>query len=166
MIVYTDKGAGLTERINRMGLYLRQENGVMMSNDDAATQVVIDAYTLADAQAYKCAEVDAYAKQLRDKVIKTYSAGEMASWPIKVAEAVKFLATGQVADAPMLAIEATARGTTMANLADRVSAKALAFAGLEATIAGVSGKHCDAIKACDTFEQVSAYDFNAGWPAV
>lgn len=166
MIDYTDKGAGLTERVNRVGFYLREENGVMMSLDDAAVQLIIDNYTLADAQAYRSAEVSAHAKALRDKAIKTISPGEMASWPIKLSEAATFATTGKDADAPMLTAEATARGITTAELVAKVAGNATGFAGLEAMISGADGKHRDAIKALTTFEEVNSYDFSAGWPGV
>jgi hypothetical protein len=166
MIAYTEKGAGLHEAIARAGHLLRQENGVFVSSNDAAVQAIIDSYTLDDAKAHKSAQVSAHAKVLRDKVIRTISAGEMASWPIKLAEAAKYAQTGQDADAPMLAAEAQARGITLAALVSKVAGNATTFAGLEATIAGIDGAHRDAIKACATFAEVAAYDFSGGWPGV
>lgn len=166
MIDYTDKGPGLTARIQRAGHVLREENGVFVSSDDALVQAIIDGYTLDDAKAYRCDEVSAWAKRLRDKVINSISAGEMASWPIKLSEAAKFAATGKDSDAPMLTAEATARGISTAALVQKVGGNATVFAGLEAEIGGIDGKHRDAIKALKTFEEVSHYDFSAGWPEV
>lgn len=166
MINYTDKGAGLTRAIQVAGFALREENGKFVSSDDASVQTIIDSYTLSDAQAYKCNEVSDKAKALRDKAVKSISAGEMASWPIKLAEAAKFAATGLDSDAPMLTAEATARGITTADLVAKVGGNATGFAALEAMIGGVDGKHRDAIKALTTFEEVSAYDYSAGWPEV
>jgi hypothetical protein len=40
------------------------------------------------------------------------------------------------------------------------------FAALEADIAGVAGRHCDAVRACTTFADLLAYDWRAGWPEV
>lgn len=166
MINYTEKGHGLHEAIASAGYVLREENGTWTSSNDAAVQAIIDGYTLDDAKAHKSAQVSAHAKVLRDKVIRTISAGEMASWPIKLAEAAKYALTGQDADAPMLAAEAAARGITLAALVAKVGENATTFAALEAAIAGTDGAHRDAIKACETFEAVAAYDFSTGWPGV
>lgn len=166
MITYTEKGAGLHRAINRAGHVLKEENGVWVSSDDAAVQAIIDAYSLDNAKAYRAAQVSAYAKTLRDKVIVSISAGEMASWPIKLAEAAKYAQTGQSSDAPMLAAEAQARGIELAALVQKVGGNATTFAGLESAIAGVDGKHRDAIKACSSFDEVAAYDYLTGWPEV
>ena len=164
MINYTEKGASLHSKITRLGKLLSEENGVWVSSDDVAVQSIIDGYTLAESQAYKCAEVSDKAKQLRDKAVRSISAGEMASWPIKLAEAAKF-AAGDTS-CPMLNAEATARGITLAALVAKVDGNAQVFAGLEAVIGGVDGKHRDAIKALVTFDEVSNYDYSAGWPVV
>lgn len=166
MIDYTDKGAGLTRAIQIAGHALREENGVFISSNDDSVQAIINSYTLADAKAYKCDEVSAKAKFLRDKAVRSISAGEMASWSIKLSEAAKFAITGKDADAPMLTAEATARGITAAEIVAKVGGNAARFAGLEALIGGVDGKHRDAIKALTTFEEVASYDFSAGWPEV
>lgn len=166
MIEYTEKGYGLHQKIASAGYALRQENGAWISSDDVAVQAIIDGYTLDNAKAYRAAQVSAYAKTLRDKVIMTISAGEMASWPIKLSEAAKYAQTGQASDAPMLLAEATARGIALSELAAKVGGNATTFAGLESAIAGVDGKHRDAIKALSTFDEVAAYDYLAGWPEV
>ncbi len=41
-ISYTEKGAALHEAIRAAGHYLRQENGVWISSNDAAVQAIID----------------------------------------------------------------------------------------------------------------------------
>ena len=166
MINYIEKGAGLHTNIQKAGYALQEKNGVFVSSNDVAVQAIIDNYTLAQAQAYKSAEVSDKAKALRDKAVKAISVGEMASWPIKLAEAAKFAQTGLDADAPMLTAEATARGITTAALVAKVGGNATGFAGLEALIGGVDGMHRDAIKALTTFAEVSSYDYSTGWPEV
>lgn len=166
MIIYSEKGAGLHEAIRKAGHVLRQENGVWVSSDDAAVQAIIDTYTLDDAKARRAEEVAAHAKTLRDKVISAISSGEMASWPIKLAEASKYAQTGQASDAPMLSAEAAARGIALPELVAKVDGNATTFAGLESAIAGADGKHRDAIKAVSTFDEVAAYDYLTGWPEV
>lgn len=122
--------------------------------------------TLEQAKAIKQAAVSAHAKTLRDRVIRAVSAGEMASWPIKLAEARAFAQGATAEQCPMLASEAASRGVTLSELVSKVSENATTFAGLESMIAGVDGKHRDAIKALATFDEVSAYDYLNGWPEV
>lgn len=122
---------------------------------------------LADAQAARTAECDRLAKAKRDAVVANISAAEMASWPIKRAEAKAYQAAGAAAtdaDAPNLAIEATARGITTATLVTKVLAKSAMLSQLEAGIAGINGKHNDAIASLTTSDAVEAYDITAGWP--
>lgn len=166
MIEYTEKGYGLHQKIASAGYALRQENGAWVSSDDAAVQAIIDGYTLDDAKAYRAEEVSAHAKTLRDKVIRSISPGEMASWPIKLAEARAFSQGATEEQCPMLASEAMARGIELAALVQKVGGNATTFAGLESAIAGVDGKHRDAIKACSSFDEVAAYDYLNGWPEV
>lgn len=158
--------AGLTAAIQKAGHFLTLENGVWVSSDDVAVQAIIDSYSLDDSKTYRCNEVLDKAKALRDKAVKAISAGEMASWPIKLSEAAKFAVTGLDADAPMLTAEATARGITTAQLVAKVGGNATVFATLEAVIGGTDGKHRDAIKALTTFDEVASYDYSAGWPEV
>lgn len=137
---------------------LRAVDGVLVSNDDTACQVIIDAYTVQDAQADVIAEIDAHAKALRDQVVAPYSAAEMASWPIKLQEA-----RGQKGS-EILAAEATARGITQTVLIQKVEQKAAAFMAIEGAISGVAGKHQDAVRALTTFSEVAGYNWREGWP--
>lgn len=164
MIKYIEKGVALHKIISDAGHWLRQEGVVWISSDDKAVQAIIDGYTLDQAKAAKQAEILAYAKILRDKVVSTISTGEMASWPIKLAEARAFAAGST--DTPMLAAEATIRGLSVADLVTKVDGNATGFAALEAQIGGIDGMHRDAVKALKTFEAVNGYDFSSGWPAV
>lgn len=166
MIQYTEKGAGLHEAIARAGHVLVQIDGVWTASDEVAVQAIIDGYTLANAKAYATGEVLKRAKALRDKVVASVSPGEMASWPIKVAEAANFRATGNAAQCPMLSIEAQARAVTLEALVTKVEGNSLRLSTVEALIGGADGKHRDAIAALTTFEAINAYDYSAGWPEV
>lgn len=165
MIDYTEKGAGLHARIAAAGHWLQSIDGVWHSSDDAAVQALIDGYTVADSQSDVCARINALGRQLRDSAVAGVSPAEMASWPIKRAEAIAYTATGNAADAPMLTAEAAARGVTLADIVARVQGNAAALSMLEAMIGGTEGKHRDAVKALTTFEAVLAYDYSGGWPA-
>jgi hypothetical protein len=165
-IQYTEKGYGLHLAIAAAGHRLEQRDGAWISSDDDAVQAIVDSYTLDQAKAYKRSLVSVHGTALRNQVIGSYSPGEMASWPIKLAEARALAAGASAEHCPMLAAEATARGITVADLAAKVGGNATTFAGLEATIAGIEGKHRDAIAACATFDAVEGYDYTVGWPEV
>lgn len=164
MLTYIEKGNDLHAAIEQAGHWLRQVNGAWECSDDVAVQAIIDAYPLSASQAEVIAQIDLHAKSLRDSVVAAISPAEMASWTIKQAEARAYQASGNDADAPMLGIEATARGVTVADLAAKVLAKAVQLSQLEAMIAGVAGAHGDAVKALTTFDAVLTYDWRTGWP--
>jgi hypothetical protein len=44
MITYTEKGSGLHDAIRKAGHWLREENGVWLSSNDADVQAIIDGY--------------------------------------------------------------------------------------------------------------------------
>lgn len=156
----------LSRTISGAGHWIRLHDNLIETSDDAAVQLIIDDYSLDQAKSAKCMIVSAHAKQLRDKAVQAISAGEMASWPVKLAEAAKFAVAGDASQCPMLSGEAAARGITVASLVSKVGGNAQMFSTLEAAIGGTDGKHRDAIKSMTSFEDVAAYDFSAGWPAV
>lgn len=162
MLKYTEKGARLHEIVAAAGHWMREKDGVWISSDDKAVQAIIDGYTLDDLKAARKAEISEFATGLRNKVVGAYSPGEMASWPLKLAEAKAFEASPASAT-PLLSIEASIRGVTLGQLVQRVLGNGSMFSTLEAAIAGREGYHRDMVDACKTFEEVAAYDFSAGW---
>jgi hypothetical protein len=165
-INYTEKGAGLHDAIAAAGHWLAQIDGVWQSSDAAAVQAIIDDYTLDRAKDAKCRQVLAHAKALRDAVVAQASAGEMASWPIKRAEALRYGTEGGSGNYPLLSQEATERGITLAALVAKVNVNAARFSMAEAAIGGADGRHRDAIMALPDFDAVARYDFSIGWPEV
>lgn len=165
-IIYIEKGIGLHEAVRAAGYRLEQINGDWMADDPVAVQAIIYGYSVAQAIAHRQAECLAIAKGLRDKAIAGISPGEMAGWPIKLAEARAFAADPANAQTPMLAAEAAARGVTVAELVGKVGGNSARFAALEASIGGTDGRHRDALAALTTFEAVAAHDLTAGWPVV
>lgn len=158
---------GLTHRLMTVGLMVTIDQDDNASTaDDTAAQAIIDAWTVADSIAYVKAQINAHARELRDRVIAHVSPGEMASWPIKLSEAAKFAATGDAAQCPMLSAEAAARGITVAALVAKVGGNAATFSALEAAIGGTDGKHRDAVGALTSFEEIAAYNWRTGWPEV
>ena len=165
-ITYTEKGSGMHAAINAAGHWLEQRDGVWRSSDDTAVQVIIDDYSLDAAKSEMSKQVSAHAKLLRDRVVADISMGELASWPVKLAEAGRFVETGSSANCPMLAGEAAARGVSLAVLVGKVGGNALGFSAIEAAIGGADGKHRDAIKIITSFHDLALYDCSAGWPGV
>ncbi len=122
---------------------------------------------LGEARAAIMADADRIAKGKRDGVVAAISPAEMASWPIKRAEALAYDALGvnaTDADAPLLAVEAQARGCSTAALVARVLAKANTLSALEAAIAGHCGAIQDQANAAATLADLAAIDVNDGWP--
>lgn len=161
-----DRYSTLDDRIGRAGILIFDDAEGEHCSDPVAAQLFIDAFTLDDARAEVKAKISAHAYTLRNRVISGISAGEMASWPIKLAEARAFAEGATAEQCPMLSSEAAARGVTLAELVSKVSSNATTFAGLEATIAGVDGKHRDAIAALNTFQDIADYNWLTGWPEV
>ena len=166
MINYIEKGPGLHETIRQAGQMLRHENGGWISSDDEIVQLIIDTYSLAQAQARKSLEISAHAKTLRDKVVSAISAGEMASWSVKAAEAARFNVSADPAECPMLSLEAQARGITLAELVAKVNSNTERFSMAEAAIGGTDGKHRDAVPRLEDFAAIANYDYSTGWPEV
>jgi hypothetical protein len=103
-----------------------------------------------------------YAAELRDRYLGPISPGETAAWTLKEAEAIAHR-NGQTPITQMLALEAQISGRLLESVADRVLANAEKFRALEAIIAGVRGKHDDAVDRLDTVEEVLNYPWQTGW---
>lgn len=157
-----DKFSTLDDKIAAAGIILFDDPEGEHCSDEFMAQIIVDAFSLADAQAEVIAEIDALAKAKRDAVVAAISPAEMASWPIKRTEAAAF--DGTDASAPFLAAEAAARGVATIVLVEKVQNKGAALSGLEAAISGVSGRHCDAVKALYSFAAIADYDYSTGWP--
>lgn len=114
--------------------------------------------------AERLAEIDNHAAMLRRKVTDRASPSEMASWTVKLQEAKRFTESGDPAAAPLLAIEAEARGVSVAQIAERVLGNSLLFSQLEARIAGNAGRLKDAVRSLTDSEAVRQYDIALGWP--
>jgi hypothetical protein len=149
------------------GQWLRQDNRVWVCSDEQAVQAIIDAYPISGTIAEKKAEIDEYAKELRLKAAGGVSP-EQSSWAIKSSQAQKYAATSNAADASLLAAEAQHRGATLQSIVNRVLANSSGLLEMEARIAGVAGKHKDAVAAlhtdnpvADDFRAVMDYDYKA-----
>lgn len=108
-------------------------------------------------------KIDINAKNMRDTMTGNVSPAEIGVWTQKLSEAKAYLLSNNEADAPNLKQEAVHRGVSVSDLALKVVAKAEALWALEAKIAGVAGKHIDAVKSLVTGLEVITYDYLSGW---
>ena len=154
------------------------EGGVLLPLDPVGQ--VTD---LAEAKAQRCTEINAYAASLRNKVIAGRSTGEMASWALKLFDAMAVAGSQPSPFAAVLTTLKTAlglpstptsynhavamvRGITEAQHVALVLAQAVPFMAAEAAIDGMRGKHCDAVNAMADVPSLVAYDWSTGWPAL
>lgn len=135
-----------------------------VSSDVAPDPDPIEPVTFEDAQANLIHAVDIIARDKRNAIVADISPAEMASWPIKRAEALAYQSSGLDADAPNLVAEAAARNISLADLVAKVLAKAAQLSYIEAQIAGHAGKLQDQINAAEDKQALDAIDITAGWP--
>ncbi|MDR0249829.1 MAG: hypothetical protein LBI35_00705 [Burkholderiales bacterium] len=114
-----------------------------------------------------------YASGLRNKIYAGTSQWESASWAYKFSEALKIIGYGPSttlanikAANPRLYEEAEIRGMDVRVLAQEIAAKANDFYSIEAEIAGIAGKHSDAVSKLRDVRDVLFYDWRTGWPEV
>ena len=153
---------GLRELVANAGVLIRVVDGIEECSDETAAQAIIDGYTLAQAKVEMKREVSAKAREKYDLVTAGISAAEMAGWPILLSEALTYRASGTVGAA--IQAEATIRGIAVADLVTKIEGNAAQFQAARAAIAGTDGRKRDEIDALTTFEAVTAYSIDEGWP--
>jgi len=109
-------------------------------------------------------DIEAKAAGVRSLAAAGTSALEAASWPIKRQEALAFKSTQDLANAPNLAAEATARGCVLADLVAKVLDKSAKVCAIEAQIAGRAGALKDQADSCTDSASLLAIDITVGWP--
>lgn len=151
--------------------------GVLLPKD------VVGQMTLEEAKDAKMTEINAFAASLRNQVIAGRSSGEMVSWAIKLLDAMAVAGAQPSPFASLLpAIQAALglpslptsynhamamiRGISEAEHVTKVMAQAVPFIAAEAAIDGNRGKHCDAIYACVSLDEIILYDWSTGWPSI
>lgn len=116
-----------------------------------------------EALARKLSEIEEIASAARQRVTGPVSPQEMASWPVKLQQAIAFTESAPETDFEMIAIEARARGVEVIEIASRVISNARGYSAAEARIAGTAGKHRDAVRALTEAGDILAYDTTKGW---
>ena len=112
--------------------------------------------SLDEAKQDRYDHINRHAYNMRAALVANTHPAEMSSWSLKLAEA-------QQGGGQQLAAEAQVRGVPTEDVVARVLKNGRQLALAEASIAGVAGKHRDAVKAMTTVEDVLAYDFSQGW---
>lgn len=115
----------------------------------------LEAHKLEAAKAAKLVELNAGCERALSSLTGSYPPGELQSWPQQVKEAADLAADPQ-AETPLLAAIATARGLTVADLAERVRLKAEAYAQLSGGAIGRRQALEDLLALAQTFEDVGA----------
>lgn len=133
-----------------------------LAQNNAPDPMPLEQPSLAEALEAKIAAIEEFATQTRRRITGRASAQEMASWAVKLEQTRAFY-KGDSAY-PMLIAEAAARGVTVDAIAGRIQKNATDFSMAEARIAGVSGRHKDAVRSIEKIELLLAYDVTAGWP--
>ncbi|QFY43039.1 hypothetical protein F6R98_10765 [Candidatus Methylospira mobilis] len=93
-----------------------------------------------------------------------YPSDEILSWDQQLREALAFSAD-KTAATPMLSALATARGSTVDAVAQRVSNKAAAYAAASGTVIGNHQRLRAEIMAAIDMPALAAIDLTTGWPA-
>jgi hypothetical protein len=136
---------------------------------------------LATAQAKRIADINGYSAGLRNHVVAGRSPAEMASWSLKLFDALA-VAAGQpspfasvlpqigaalglpATPASYCAAVAAVRGITEAAQVEKVLAQAVPFLVAEAALDGVRGRKCDETAALTTVQDIIVHPWLAGWP--
>lgn len=95
--------------------------------------------------------IDAFARWKRIQLAGKPSP-EYGAWPLKLAEAKQ-------GGGPMLQLEADSRGIPLEVLVQKVIQNAEGYEAAEAIIAGIAGKHKDAVDALTDRDELLAYDW-------
>lgn len=99
------------------------------------------------------------------ELAKAYPDGEVKSWPTQVAEA-EAMKLGATAVTPLLSAVAAARGVPLDVLAERVLAKASAYAAASGAIIGHRQALEDQLEAAgNDLDALRKININDGWPA-
>lgn len=151
-----------------------RDNGLFVAVDLSGQPVEIPACSLADARylgeldypaaeahkleaakATKLVEINAACELALAGLTSTYPPGELQSWPQQVREAAAFL-LDPPGPTPLLAAIAEVRGLTVADLADRVQAKAVGYTTYSGAIIGKRQAAEDLLGKAETLEEVGA----------
>ncbi len=162
-IIYTEKGPGLHAAIRKAGHWLRDENGVFVSSDDAAVQSIIDTYDpLPEAKSAKWRKVQA--ERDRRKFAGYMAAGNrFHSDPDSRTQQLGLFIMG--ANVPPIQWR-TLDGNYVTMTQQLAAAIFTATATGDTLIFSAGETHRAAIVALTDLSAIESYDFSGGWPEV
>lgn len=131
----------------------------------AAEQARLATQTIEEAKAEKLAEINAACDAILKETIASYPDTEVQTFDQQVTEATACQATGNPADAPLLAALADARGISLNDLCNRVLAKRARFSVLSGCIIGQRQALEDRLDGLDTIEAVRALTVDIRLPS-
>lgn len=118
---------------------------------------------LEEVKAAKLAEINSGCQVALEALTPTYPERELHSFANQEREAREYQAAPDTAQTPLLSALAAARGIGLAELVDKVLAKAAAFAVASGHIIGQRQYMEDMLDVCETVEAVQAIAVNYNW---
>lgn len=145
-----------TERLTEGTLEVDAERGVVVRHwgAEALPEAELTAL-LVQAKGTKLAELNAECQRMLESLTPTYPERELTTFDKQESEARAYLAEG-TASTPLLSALAQARGIELAELVQRVIAKADTFAAASGCIIGQRQALEDLLDAAETVEDVQA----------
>lgn len=164
MIAYTEKGSGLHSAISKAGHWLRQQNGVWISSNDAAVQAIIDSYDpLPPAREKKWREIQARRDELAAGGVTVGAHKFHSDTPSRIQQ-LGLVMMGAAMPAGLNWKTMSGAFVTMTpTLAGQIFQ---ATAGSDAAIFGAAEAHKAAVYALESTALIEAYDHMSGWPGV
>jgi hypothetical protein len=148
MISYTEKGSWLFDELNSNGLSLSMLDGKWVYNqaDEEKIQTIIDTFDpLPHARADALQIINGAIQQQLQEIVAAYPELEITSWPQQAAEAVSYQ-LDPAATTPVLSAIAKSSGSTVKDLAARVTKKANDHAEKLGQLVGLRQAVSDPIK--------------------
>lgn len=140
-------------------LFTEQAAGKRIVPDASGNPVAVDPatlLTLAQVKAAKLGDLAAACTQRLGAIKAGYPQDEISTWDKQEAEARAYHSSGATAATPLLSALSTARGVALADLADRVIAKADAFAVACGVLIGKRQRYEDEVSAASDAASVAA----------
>lgn len=157
MIIYSEKGIGLSDAVRAAGHWLVEKDGVWISSNDVVVQQIIDDYdplVIAKSDAIELINHAAGEARIR---YTTNSPGQDATYQLKLQDANAFKMAGYpetlITDYPFINAEANANGTSGEAAADFIIATANQWKLLAATIEQIRRAGSNAVMAQTDWSQ-------------
>lgn len=150
MIVYQEKGFGMFEHLQSLGVGLYQLNGNWVHNsqktDEEVNQMIEEYNPWPYMKAKKFAQINKDFSAAVDQLVAGSTSDERNSWAIQETEARAWFLDNQI-PTPALSVLSAARGIPLSILAEKVLEKAALYKQYYFTFQGMRDKAEDMLKA-------------------